>query len=70
MHDQQHHDRTVPEDRAHHQVLETVPQSLLQVQPLEKGLEDDKPGKGPQLLVLESDLRQRSGFPMNLASAL
>jgi hypothetical protein len=59
VHDQQHHDRAVPKDRAHLQVLEAAAQALLQVQPLKKGLKDNEPGKGRQLLILESNLRQR-----------
>ena len=64
MHDQQHHDRGVPEDGADRQVIEAPAQPALQPQALEQGLEHHETGERGQLLVLETDLRQRAGFPM------
>ena len=70
MHDQQHHDRGVPEDGADRQVIEAPAQPALQPQPLEQGLEHYETGERGQLLVLKTDLRQRAGFPMDLGLAM
>jgi hypothetical protein len=65
MHDHKHHDRGVPEDGTDHQVIEAPAQPALQPQTLEQGLEHHETGERGQLLVLETDLRQRAGFPMH-----
>ena len=51
------------------EVLEAVAQPVLQIQPLEQELEDEQPGEGSQILVLESQLRDGVDFALNLVSA-
>src|SRR5436305_15083559 len=51
------------------QVVEAVTQLVLEIQPLEQELEDEQPGEGSQLLVLESQLRDGVSFALDLVPA-
>src|SRR5450756_922535 len=65
MHDQQHDNVGVPKDRAAFQMSEASLQTPLQIQPRQQRLHDNQPGEGGQMLVLEANLRQRTGFQIN-----
>ncbi len=65
LHNQQRHDRGVSEDGADRQVIEVSAQPAHQPQALEQGLAHHETGERGQLLVLETDFRQRAGFPMH-----
>src|ERR1017187_8688151 len=54
----------MPEDGAHLQVLEALPQSLLQVQATQQWLEGDQTRKR-DVLILEANLWQHPGFRMH-----
>ena len=58
-----------PEDGADLQVREAAVQASLRCHALEKGLEHRQAGGEGQLLILESDLRDRVGFPMAILPA-
>jgi len=51
------------------QVVEAVAQPVFEIQPLEQELEDEQPGEGSQLLVLEPELRDGVSFALDLVSA-
>ena len=64
MHDQEHHDVGVSEDRAHVQMFEALLQPRFETQSLKKRLQNNQSGKGGELLVFKSDLilRRLSGL--------
>jgi len=51
------------------QVPEAVAQPVLEIQPLKQKLEDEEPGEGGQLLILEAQLGDGMGFVLDLFSA-
>lgn len=63
VHDQQHCDRCMTEDRTDLQMLEAPAQAGLECQAIEQRLKEDECGERSRLLVLEADLGQRTGLP-------
>jgi hypothetical protein len=51
------------------QMAEAISQAVLEIQPLEEELENEQPGEGSQLLILESQLRDGVSFASDLLSA-
>src|SRR5215210_2808884 len=69
VNDEAQHGQAVIVRAARVQMAEGIAQALLQRQALEEGLEQEQPGKGSQLLILELQIGEGVGFALNLLSA-